>query len=138
MRAALKKSGIDPIAKGDVRIVKNTDVVWTHQPNSETHRVVVTGSSKLLQDPEFPLAWIIPCTTTPAYADGVLEVEIPAGEDGFTKAGVYAVTYLQQPIRKEYLGKRVGTVSSDTLLLLAAGVVDAFELVDEEDTEGES
>jgi mRNA-degrading endonuclease toxin of MazEF toxin-antitoxin module len=142
MRKAMKEAGIDPIAPGDVRIIVNTDVVWTEIPKDAdgTHRGIVVGSTALLQDPGFPVAWIVPCTTTPFYAGGEcavdgVEIAIPDGENGFTRKNVFAVAYLGQPIHKEDLGRRVGTVSAQTLLAVQGGIIQVLGLLEGEEEE---
>ena len=124
MRDALSRAGVveGTTARGDVHIVDSSQLRWTYTPSSPTHPVVILASPDLLQDSGFPLAIVVPCTSSPISADGTLEVPIPPAEIGSPKQ-TYAVSYLVQPLHKCYLGKWVGTVSDDTLATIEAGVI---------------
>ena len=114
-----------PLVPGDVYLVRNDVLVFTDRPRDSQgkHRVIVVGRDDELASSTLPMVKVVPCTTSPRLGDSFLEVPIPDGEPGFTATGVYAITYLDQPVHRGDLEQHVGTIKPETLNGITAAIV---------------
>lgn len=122
LRSAFALGGKAPVSQGDVCWVASDHLRMTGgDPPAKTRPVIIVGEASLLQDPLFPFAWVVPCTTSPRSSAGPLEVPIPAGEAGLAP-GTHAIAYLLQPFRKDQLPYPRGAVSQTSLESILAAV----------------
>jgi mRNA-degrading endonuclease toxin of MazEF toxin-antitoxin module len=134
LRDALKKAGVSNIAirAGDVCIVKDESVVIPETPedrrnyHKDGRLCVVLSNHSMCADPTFPIVSIAPLTHRIDLKDSCDCPLDPSPQNSLRERSLVMLGHIQ-PVTKQDLVKKIGTLSEDEWKDLLAHVLSNFD-----------